>query len=92
MPQPSWSSGQSNQQIGASSFSLQLAQRTLEETLESAQNPMLEAVRNVHIEILRQFHIQEVLLAFNNFNFSYFYSVEIIIIFILYKCANTIYL
>ncbi|KAL8159878.1 hypothetical protein V2J09_001415 [Rumex salicifolius] len=42
-----------------SSFTLQLFQRTLEETLASFQNTMHEDVRNLHIEILRQFHMQE---------------------------------
>ncbi|KAK6942403.1 WD40 repeat, partial [Dillenia turbinata] len=42
-----------------SSFSLQLFQRTLEETLGSFQKSMHGDMRNLHIEILRQFHIQE---------------------------------
>ena len=66
LPQPLWSSGQpADQQLGTSSFSLQLVQRTLEETLESVQKSIHEDVRNLHIELLRQFHMQEVLLAYN---------------------------
>lgn len=42
-----------------SSFTLQLFQRTLEETLASFQKSVHEDMRNLHIEILRQFHIQE---------------------------------
>ncbi|URE46677.1 WD domain, G-beta repeat [Musa troglodytarum] len=61
LPQPLWSSGQpADQQLGTSSFSLQLVQRTLEETLESVQKSIHEDVRNLHIELLRQFHMQEV--------------------------------
>ncbi|KAL0401288.1 UNVERIFIED_CONTAM: protein NEDD1 [Sesamum latifolium] len=41
------------------SFSLQLFQRTLEETLASFQNSIHEDMRNLHLEILRQFHMQE---------------------------------
>ncbi|URE46665.1 WD domain, G-beta repeat [Musa troglodytarum] len=60
LPQPLWSSGQpADQQLGTSSFSLQLVQRTLEETLESVQKSIHEDVRNLHIELLRQFHMQE---------------------------------
>ncbi|KAF5729622.1 protein NEDD1 [Tripterygium wilfordii] len=43
-----------------SSFSLQLFQNTLEETLDSFQKSIHEDMRNLHIEILRQFHMQEV--------------------------------
>jgi hypothetical protein len=43
-----------------SSFTLQLFQRTLEETLDSFQKSIHEDMRNLHIEILRQFHMQEV--------------------------------
>lgn len=43
-----------------SSFTLQLFQRTLEETLASFQKSIHEDMRNLHIEILRQFHMQEV--------------------------------
>lgn len=43
------------------SFTLQLFQRTLEETLDSFQKSIHEDMRNLHIEILRQFHMQEVL-------------------------------
>ncbi|KAF8396838.1 hypothetical protein HHK36_018473 [Tetracentron sinense] len=50
---------QPDQQQGTSSFTLQLVQRTLEETLSSVQNSIHEDMRNLHIEILRQFHIQE---------------------------------
>ncbi|KAJ8747356.1 hypothetical protein K2173_012936 [Erythroxylum novogranatense] len=42
-----------------SSFTLQLFQRTLEETLDSFQRSIHEDMRNLHIEILRQFHMQE---------------------------------
>ncbi|KAF2318913.1 hypothetical protein GH714_011633 [Hevea brasiliensis] len=42
------------------SFTLQLFQRTLEETLDSFQKSIHEDMRNLHIEILRQFHMQEV--------------------------------
>ncbi|KDP44868.1 hypothetical protein JCGZ_01368 [Jatropha curcas] len=42
-----------------SSFSLQLFQRTLEETLDSFQKSIHDDMRNLHIEILRQFHMQE---------------------------------
>ncbi|KAJ9175785.1 hypothetical protein P3X46_014301 [Hevea brasiliensis] len=41
------------------SFTLQLFQRTLEETLDSFQKSIHEDMRNLHIEILRQFHMQE---------------------------------
>ncbi|KAI4307579.1 hypothetical protein L6164_030751 [Bauhinia variegata] len=41
------------------SFTLQLFQRTLEETLDSFQKSIHEDMRNLHIEILRQFHLQE---------------------------------
>ncbi|PNY01780.1 protein NEDD1-like, partial [Trifolium pratense] len=43
-----------------SSFTLQLFQRTLDETLDSFQKSIHEDVRNVHLEILRQFHLQEI--------------------------------
>ncbi|KAL3521144.1 hypothetical protein ACH5RR_019293 [Cinchona calisaya] len=42
-----------------SSFTLQLFQHTLEETLSSFQKSIREDMRNLHIEILRQFHMQE---------------------------------
>ncbi|KAI7997820.1 Protein NEDD1, partial [Camellia lanceoleosa] len=42
-----------------SSFTLQLFQHTLEETLGSFQKSIHEDMRNLHIEILRQFHMQE---------------------------------
>ncbi|KAK2637411.1 hypothetical protein Ddye_032203 [Dipteronia dyeriana] len=42
-----------------STFTLQLFQRTLEETLDSFQKSIHEDMRNLHIEILRQFHMQE---------------------------------
>ncbi|KAL5567604.1 hypothetical protein UlMin_024179 [Ulmus minor] len=42
-----------------SSFTLQLFQRTLDETLKSVQKSMHEDIRNLHIETLRQFHMQE---------------------------------
>ncbi|CAI9091576.1 OLC1v1026642C1 [Oldenlandia corymbosa var. corymbosa] len=51
-------SGQPDMQQG-SSFTLQLFQRTLEETLSSFQKSIHEDMRNLHIEILRQFHLQE---------------------------------
>ncbi|KAK9189413.1 hypothetical protein WN943_018009 [Citrus x changshan-huyou] len=43
-----------------SNFTLQLFQRTLEESLDSFQKSIHEDMRNLHIEILRQFHIQKV--------------------------------
>ncbi|CAK7325763.1 unnamed protein product [Dovyalis caffra] len=46
-----------------SSFTLQLFQRTLEETLDSFQKSIHEDMRNLHIEILRQFHMQEMELS-----------------------------
>ncbi|KAE9596163.1 hypothetical protein Lal_00030916 [Lupinus albus] len=49
---------QSDSQQG-SLFTLQLFQRTLEETLDSFQKSIHEDMRNLHIEILRQFHLQE---------------------------------
>ncbi|WOG93970.1 hypothetical protein DCAR_0313260 [Daucus carota subsp. sativus] len=49
---------QSESQQG-SSFTLQLFQRTLEETLASFQKSIHEDMRNLHIEIIRQFHMQE---------------------------------
>lgn len=58
--QPQKGSPQSDQQQGASSFTLQLVQRTLEETLTSVQKSIHEDMRNLHIELLRQFHIQEI--------------------------------
>ncbi|KAG5533350.1 hypothetical protein RHGRI_027518 [Rhododendron griersonianum] len=42
-----------------SSFSLQLFQRALEETLASFRKSLHEDMRNLHIEVLRQFHMQE---------------------------------
>nr|KYP40430.1 Protein NEDD1 [Cajanus cajan] len=42
-----------------SSFTLQLFQRTLEESLDSFQKSIHEDMRNLHIEILRQFHMQQ---------------------------------
>ncbi|KAJ6900280.1 protein NEDD1-like isoform X2 [Populus alba x Populus x berolinensis] len=42
-----------------SSFTLQLFQHTLEETLDSFQKSIHEDMRRLHIEILRQFHMQE---------------------------------
>ncbi|XP_051123064.1 protein NEDD1 [Andrographis paniculata] len=51
-------SSQSDPQQG-SSFTLQLFQRSLEETLGSFQKSIHEDMRNLHIEILRQFHLQE---------------------------------
>ncbi|XP_043713083.1 protein NEDD1 [Telopea speciosissima] len=50
---------QPDMQQGTSSFTLQLVQRTLEETLASVQKSIHEDMRNLHIEILRQFHLQE---------------------------------
>ncbi|GFP81752.1 protein nedd1 [Phtheirospermum japonicum] len=49
---------QSDTQQG-NSFTLQLFQRTLEETLGSFQKSIHDDMRNLHIEILRQFHMQE---------------------------------
>lgn len=51
---------QSDAQQG-NSFTLQLFQRTLEETLDSFQRSIHDDMRNLHLEILRQFHMQEVL-------------------------------
>ncbi|XP_060210775.1 protein NEDD1 isoform X2 [Lycium barbarum] len=42
-----------------SSFTLQLFQRTQEETLSSLQKSIHEDMRNLHLDILRQFHMQE---------------------------------
>ncbi|CAM9003046.1 unnamed protein product [Rhodiola kirilowii] len=50
--------GQQDSQYG-SSFTNQLFQRTLEETLSSFQKSIHEDMRNLHIEVIRQFHIQE---------------------------------
>lgn len=49
---------QSESQQG-NSFTLQLFQRTLEETLATFQKSIHEDMRNLHIEIIRQFHMQE---------------------------------
>ncbi|KAK1355271.1 Transducin/WD40 repeat-like superfamily protein [Heracleum sosnowskyi] len=49
---------QSESQHG-NSFTLQLFQRALEETLASFQKSIHEDMRNLHIEIIRQFHMQE---------------------------------
>ncbi|XP_059590848.1 protein NEDD1 isoform X5 [Vitis vinifera] len=49
---------QSDTQQGTS-FTLQMFQSTLEETLDSFQKSIHKDMRNLHIEILRQFHIQE---------------------------------
>ncbi|PSR93146.1 hypothetical protein CEY00_Acc27756 [Actinidia chinensis var. chinensis] len=56
--QPQRISSQPDAQPGTS-FTLQLFQRTLEETLSSFQKSIHEDMRNLHIEILRQFHMQE---------------------------------
>eukprot|EP00262_Sarcandra_glabra_P018678 TRINITY_DN6792_c0_g1_i1.p1 TRINITY_DN6792_c0_g1~~TRINITY_DN6792_c0_g1_i1.p1 ORF type:complete len:378 (+),score=54.70 TRINITY_DN6792_c0_g1_i1:171-1136(+) len=56
---PERSVSQTDQLQGTSSFTLQLVQRTLEETLTSVQKSIHEDVRNLHIELLRQFHIHE---------------------------------
>ncbi|KAL0404147.1 UNVERIFIED_CONTAM: protein NEDD1 [Sesamum radiatum] len=58
------------------SFSLQLFQRTLEETLASFQKSIHEDMRNLHIEILRQFHLQEVkgVIYAERITECYFYS------------------
>ncbi|KZV34978.1 hypothetical protein F511_04952 [Dorcoceras hygrometricum] len=58
MPQLQRAPLQSDMQPGAS-FTLQLFQRTLEETFTSFQKSIHEDMRNLHIEILRQFHMQE---------------------------------
>ncbi|KAJ8528449.1 hypothetical protein K7X08_022141 [Anisodus acutangulus] len=42
-----------------SSFTLQLFQRTQEETLASLQKSIHEDMKNLHLDILRQFHMQE---------------------------------
>ncbi|KAL9237587.1 hypothetical protein vseg_012117 [Gypsophila vaccaria] len=46
-------------QQGMSSFTVQLFQHSLSETLSSFQKSIHEDVRNLHIEILRQSHMQE---------------------------------
>ncbi|CAH9097590.1 unnamed protein product [Cuscuta europaea] len=51
---------QSDPQQQGNSFTLQLYQRTLEETLESSHKSIHTAMRDIHIEILRQFHMHEV--------------------------------
>lgn len=56
-PQPQKASEPDPQQ--GSNFTLQLFQRTLEETLDSFQKSIHGDMRNLHIEILRQFHMQE---------------------------------
>ncbi|PSS33349.1 hypothetical protein CEY00_Acc03737 [Actinidia chinensis var. chinensis] len=56
--QPQRISSQPDTQQGTT-FTLQLFQRTLEETLSSFQKSIHEDMRNLHIEILRQFHMQE---------------------------------
>ncbi|XP_027187732.2 LOW QUALITY PROTEIN: protein NEDD1 [Cicer arietinum] len=55
-----------------SSFTLQLFQRTLEETLDSFQKSIHEDVRNVHLEILSQFHLQEVCISNKCRSFAFF--------------------
>ncbi|KAL0915397.1 hypothetical protein M5K25_015809 [Dendrobium thyrsiflorum] len=50
-------------QLGSSSFSLQLVQRTLEETLGSVQKSIHDDVKNLHIDLLRQFHLQEMAMS-----------------------------
>lgn len=57
--QPPRTLGQTIDQQQGSSFSLQLVQRTLEESLGSVQKSIHDDVRNLHIELLRQFHMQE---------------------------------
>ncbi|CAA2934557.1 NEDD1 isoform X2 [Olea europaea subsp. europaea] len=58
IPQLQETSLQPDLQQGTS-FTLQLFQHTLEETLASFQKSNHEDIRNLHIEILRQFHMQE---------------------------------
>jgi len=48
-----------NETQEGSSFTLQLFQRALEETLASFRKSLHEDMRNLHIEVLRQFHMQE---------------------------------
>ncbi|KAK9664849.1 hypothetical protein RND81_14G073500 [Saponaria officinalis] len=50
-------------QQGTSSFTVQLFQQSLSETLSSFQKSIHEDVRNLHIEILRQSHMQEMELS-----------------------------
>ncbi|KAK8962983.1 hypothetical protein KSP40_PGU005030 [Platanthera guangdongensis] len=50
-------------QLGSSSFSFQLVQRTLEETLGSLHKSIHDDVKNLHIDLLRQFHMQEVAMS-----------------------------
>lgn len=54
---------QSVEQLGSSSFSLQLVQRTLEETMGSLQKSIHDDVKNLHIDLLRQFHMQEMVMS-----------------------------
>ncbi|KAG9445537.1 hypothetical protein H6P81_011665 [Aristolochia fimbriata] len=56
--QPQRGLAQSDLQQGTS-FTLQLVQRTLEESLTSVQKSIHEDMRNLHIELLRQSHVQE---------------------------------
>lgn len=60
-----------------SSFTLQLFQRTLEETLASFQKSIHEDMRNLHIEILRQFHMQEVGFSINSVDVFLFYCFSV---------------
>ncbi|KAK8936974.1 hypothetical protein KSP39_PZI011833 [Platanthera zijinensis] len=57
------SSIQPADQLGSSSFSFQLVQRTLEETLGSLHKSIHDDVKNLHIDLLRQFHMQEVAMS-----------------------------
>lgn len=66
--QPQKLPSQTDAQQG-NSFTLQLFQRTLEETLATFQKSVHEDMRNLHIEILRQFHMQEV---HTHYCFSFF--------------------
>lgn len=54
---------QPTDQLGSSSFSFQLVQRTLEETLGSLHKSIHDDVKNLHIDLLRQFHLQEVTMS-----------------------------
>uniref|UniRef100_A0A5B7BFE4 Uncharacterized protein n=1 Tax=Davidia involucrata TaxID=16924 RepID=A0A5B7BFE4_DAVIN len=56
--QPQKAPSQTDPQQGTS-FTVQLFQRTIDETLASFQKSIHEDTRNLHIEILRQFHMQE---------------------------------
>ncbi|KAK9168312.1 hypothetical protein Syun_000452 [Stephania yunnanensis] len=57
--QPQREAIQPDAQQATSSFTLQLVQRTLDESLAAVHQSTHDGMRNLHIEILRQFHILE---------------------------------